>query len=64
MTRCLAPNCQMGGLGCDNMTVVLCLLLHGQPYSTLAAKCSKNLANGEASSSSSSSSPADTVPSK
>ncbi|KAH9373610.1 hypothetical protein HPB48_014793 [Haemaphysalis longicornis] len=23
MTRCLAPDCQMGGLGCDNMTVVL-----------------------------------------
>lgn len=47
MTRCLAPNCQMGGLGCDNMTVVLCLLLHNQPYSTLAAKCSKNYSNGD-----------------
>lgn len=22
MTRCLAPDCQMAGLGCDNMTVV------------------------------------------
>lgn len=55
MTRCLAPNCQMGGLGCDNMTVVLCLLLHGQPYSTLAAKCSKNPSNGETNSSSDSS---------
>jgi hypothetical protein len=53
----------MGGLGCDNMTVVLCLLLHGQPYSTLAAKCSKNLANGDASSSTSSS-PAEVLPSK
>jgi len=47
MTRCLAPNCQMGGLGCDNMTVVLCLLLHGEPYSALAAKCSKNVSNGD-----------------
>ena len=47
MTRCLAPNCQMGGLGCDNMTVVLCLLLHDQPYSVLAEKCLKSLANGE-----------------
>jgi len=66
MTRCLAPNCQMGGLGCDNMTVVLCLLLHGQPYSVLAAKCSKTLTNGDASSSSSSpaASPAESSPSK
>ncbi|CAF0881873.1 unnamed protein product [Rotaria sordida] len=63
MTRCLAPNCQMGGLGCDNMTVVLCLLLHGQPYSTLAAKCSKNLANGDVSSSTSSAA-AETSPAK
>ncbi|CAF3963350.1 unnamed protein product, partial [Rotaria magnacalcarata] len=47
MTRCLAPNCQMGGLGCDNMTVVLCLLLHGQPYSVLASKCSKNPINSD-----------------
>jgi hypothetical protein len=54
----------MGGLGCDNMTVVLCLLLHGQPYSTLAAKCSKSLANGDASPSSLSSPAAETVPSK
>lgn len=21
MTNCLSPDCQMGGLGCDNMTV-------------------------------------------
>ena len=28
MTRCLAPDCQMGGLGCDNMTVVLVCFLH------------------------------------
>ncbi|XP_045612486.2 probable protein phosphatase 2C T23F11.1 isoform X1 [Procambarus clarkii] len=28
MTRCLAPDCQMGGLGCDNMTVVLICLVH------------------------------------
>lgn len=28
MMRCLAPDCQMGGLGCDNMTVVLICLLH------------------------------------
>lgn len=30
MTRCLAPDCQMGGLGCDNMTVILiCILQSG-----------------------------------
>ena len=39
MTRCLAPDCQMGGLGCDNMTVVLVTLLHGKSYEDLADKC-------------------------
>ena len=32
MMRCLATDCTMGGLGCDNMTVVLVCMLHGQPY--------------------------------
>lgn len=41
MTRCLAPDCQMGGLGCDNMTVVLVCLLHGDTYEELANKCSR-----------------------
>lgn len=40
MTRCLAPDCQMGGLGCDNMTVVLVGFLHGKPYEDLVARCS------------------------
>lgn len=40
MTRCLAPDCQMGGLGCDNMTVVIICFLHGNPYSSLVNKCS------------------------
>uniref|UniRef100_A0A2R5LLR9 protein-serine/threonine phosphatase n=1 Tax=Ornithodoros turicata TaxID=34597 RepID=A0A2R5LLR9_9ACAR len=39
MTRCLAPDCQMGGLGCDNMTVVLVCLLNGAPYEELARRC-------------------------
>lgn len=43
MTQCLAPDCQMGGLGCDNMTVVIVAFLHGQPYSELSAKCSVQL---------------------
>lgn len=41
MTRCLAPDCQMGGLGCDNMTVVLVCFLHGCSYEDLAMKCSR-----------------------
>lgn len=39
MNLCLAPDCQMGGLGCDNMTVVLVCLLQGMTYEELAAKC-------------------------
>lgn len=46
MTRCLAPDCQMGGLGCDNMTVVLVCLLHGGSYDALATKCSQPYVNG------------------
>jgi len=41
MTNCLAPDCQMGGLGCDNMTVVLVCLLLGGSYDDLAVKCSR-----------------------
>lgn len=39
MTHCLAPDCQMGGLGCDNMTVVLVCFLHGKSYEELSARC-------------------------
>jgi len=39
MNRCLSPDCQMGGLGCDNMTCVLVCLLHGQSYQALVEKC-------------------------
>ena len=38
MTRCLAPDCQMGGLGCDNMTVVLVCILNGESYEKLGNK--------------------------
>ncbi|XP_072040911.1 probable protein phosphatase 2C T23F11.1 isoform X2 [Amphiura filiformis] len=41
MTRCLAPDCQMGGLGCDNMTVILVCLLQGEKYEDLATKCAQ-----------------------
>lgn len=43
MTKCLAPDIQMGGLGGDNMTVVLICFLHKQPYSTLIEKCASSL---------------------
>lgn len=39
MMRCLAPDCQMAGLGCDNMTVVLVTFLHGDTYEKLQVKC-------------------------
>jgi len=39
MTRCLATDNNMGGLGCDNMTVVLVCFLHNKPYQHLIDKC-------------------------
>ncbi|KAL3880960.1 hypothetical protein ACJMK2_033162 [Sinanodonta woodiana] len=42
MTRCLAPDCQMGGLGCDNMTVVIVCFLHGGTYEDLIRRCSQH----------------------
>lgn len=46
--RCLAPDCQMGGLGCDNMTVVLVCFLHGSTYADLARKCARPARTGPA----------------
>ena len=43
MTRCLAPDCQMGGLGCDNMTVVLICLTPGGTYTELTRRCAQPL---------------------
>lgn len=39
MSHCLAPDCQMCGLGGDNMTVVLVCLLHNKTYDDLIAHC-------------------------
>ena len=39
MNRCLAPDCQMGGLGCDNMTVVFVCFLNGESYEKLSERC-------------------------
>jgi len=44
LDHCLAPDCRMGGLGCDNMTVIIACCLHdGEPYSELARKCSEQV---------------------
>ena len=42
--RCLSPDCQMGGLGCDNMTCVLVCLLQGKPYQVTLSFIGKSLA--------------------
>lgn len=39
MMRCLAPDCQMAGLGCDNMTVVIVVFLHNGTYEDVIEKC-------------------------
>lgn len=41
LSHCLAPDCQMGGIGCDNMTVVLVCLLQDQSYSSFKLRCAK-----------------------
>lgn len=41
MTRCLAPNGQMGGLGCDNMTVVIVCFLGDRTWKELQVQCTK-----------------------
>lgn len=43
MMHCLAPDCQMAGLGCDNMTVVLICFLHNQTYRDLMTRCASSL---------------------
>ncbi|XP_025419332.1 probable protein phosphatase 2C T23F11.1 [Sipha flava] len=40
MTRCLAPNGQMG-IGCDNMTVLIVCFLEDRTWRELQTKCSK-----------------------
>lgn len=38
---CLAPVCQMGGLGGDNMSIIIICFLHGKPWEHLVEKCKK-----------------------
>lgn len=39
LTRCLAPDSSMGGLGCDNMTVVLVCMLHDSSWDEYCERC-------------------------
>uniref|UniRef100_A0A182ND62 protein-serine/threonine phosphatase n=1 Tax=Anopheles dirus TaxID=7168 RepID=A0A182ND62_9DIPT len=48
MDRCIAPDCQMGGIGGDNMTVIIVCFLHGQPYEELISRCKEAVAKREA----------------
>lgn len=42
ITRCLAPDCQMGfGVGCDNMTVILVCYLNGATYQQYCEKIAR-----------------------
>ncbi|XP_066147684.1 probable protein phosphatase 2C T23F11.1 [Euwallacea fornicatus] len=45
MMRCLAPDCQMAGLGCDNMTVVIVVFLHGKSYDSVVERCKSYLSD-------------------
>jgi protein phosphatase PTC2/3 len=49
MMRCLAPDCQNSGLGCDNMTVVIVCFLQGQSMEALQERCSRPSKAGPAS---------------
>jgi len=40
LDHCLAPDSQLGGLGCDNMTAIIVCLLQGQSYDALSERCS------------------------
>lgn len=46
---CLAPVCQMGGLGGDNMSIIIVCFLHGKPYEHLVERCKKIHAEKKAS---------------
>lgn len=41
LNRCLAPDCQMGGLGCDNMTVIIVCCISGSTDVQYKEKCAR-----------------------
>jgi protein phosphatase 2C family protein 2/3 len=48
MDDCLAPNSEIGGVGCDNMTVVIVGILNGKTedewYKWMASRCQSAVA--------------------
>jgi len=39
MDRCLASECAVGGVGCDNMTVIIVALKQNGSFDELCRKC-------------------------
>ncbi len=47
MDNCLASNSETGGVGCDNMTMVIIGLLHGKSKEEWYEEIAKRVANGD-----------------
>lgn len=47
MDNCLASNSETGGVGCDNMTMVVVGLLHGKTKEEWYEEIAKRVANGD-----------------
>ncbi|MCQ8779974.1 protein phosphatase 2C family protein, partial [Escherichia coli] len=47
MDNCLASNSETGGVGCDNMTMVVVGLLHGKSKEEWYEEIAKRVANGD-----------------
>lgn len=47
MDNCLASNSETGGVGCDNMTMVVVGLLHGRTKEEWYDEIAKRVANGD-----------------
>ena len=47
MDNCLASNSETGGVGCDNMTMAVVGILHGQSKEEWYEKIAKRVANGD-----------------
>lgn len=47
MDNCLASNSETGGVGCDNMTMIVIGLLHGKTKEEWYEEIAKRVANGD-----------------
>lgn len=47
MDNCLASNSETGGVGCDNMTMIVVGLLHGMSKDEWYKKIGERVANGD-----------------